>query len=138
MAAETSMTESRSKSLAAESEDRGLWGGRRLGGGINTPPSPPSSSMCSSKPAGREKRGEAQADGWDRLRRGEATGVTEEETAGCGELEGSPAGSSREPKELGYRKEKHKQDERRRTEIHQDYRIRCEASSFCPFAAFVP
>lgn len=82
MVAETSMTESRSRSLAAESEDIGLWGGRRLRWGIDMPPSPPSSSMCSSNPAGKEKRGEAQADGWDRLRKGEATGVTEEETGG--------------------------------------------------------
>lgn len=78
--AETSMTESRSGSLAAEREDRGLRGGRRFGGSIDVPPSPPSSSMCSSRPAGKEKRGEAQADGWDRLRKGEATGVTDEDT----------------------------------------------------------
>lgn len=45
-------------------------------------PSPPSSSMCSSRPAGKEKRGEAEEGGWDRLRKGEATGVTEEETGG--------------------------------------------------------
>lgn len=101
MVAETSMTESRSGSLAAESEDIGLWGGRRFGRGVDTPPSPPSSSMCSSRAAGKEKRGEAQADGWDRLRKGEATGVMEEETGGSGQLEDGPAGSSREPKELG-------------------------------------
>lgn len=79
MVAETSMTESSSRSLAAESEDIGLWGQRRLAWGTDTPPSPPSSSMCSSRPEGEEKRGEAQADGWDRLRKGEATGVMEEE-----------------------------------------------------------
>lgn len=80
--AETSMTESRSRSLAAESEDIGLWRGGRFGWGIDTPASPPSSSMCSSRPVGKEKRGEAQADGWDRVRKGEATGVTEEGTGG--------------------------------------------------------
>ena len=82
MVAETSMTESRSRSLAAEREDIGLWGVRRFGWGIEMPPSPPSSSMCSSRPEGREKRGEAQVDGCDRLGKGEATGVTEEETGG--------------------------------------------------------
>lgn len=99
MVAETSMTESRSRSLAADREDIGLWGGRRFGRCVDTPPSPPSSSMCSSRPAGKEKRGEA--DGWDRLRKGEATGVMEEETGGSGQLGDGPAGSSREPKELG-------------------------------------
>lgn len=95
------MAESMSRSLAAESEDMGLWGGRRLGWAVDMPPSPPSSSMCNSRPSGKEKRGEAQADGWDRRRKGDATGVTEEETGGRGELEDAPAGSSREPKELG-------------------------------------
>lgn len=79
MEAETSMIESWSKSLAAEREDIGLWRQKRF---IDMPPSPPSSSMCSSKPAGEEKRGEAQVDEWDRLGKGEATGVTEEETGG--------------------------------------------------------
>lgn len=82
MVADTSMTESRSGSLAAESEDVGLRGGKRFRWGFDAPSSPPSSSMCSSKPAGKEKRGEAQADGLERGREGEATGVTEEETAG--------------------------------------------------------
>lgn len=59
MVAETSMTESRSRSLAAESEDKGLWGGRRFGWGTDAPPSPPSSSMCSSRPAGKEKTGQS-------------------------------------------------------------------------------
>lgn len=80
--ADTSMADSRSRSLAAESEDIGLWGGGRFGWSTDAPLSPPSSSMCSSRPAGKEKRGEAQADEWDRLRKGEATGVTEEETGG--------------------------------------------------------
>lgn len=80
MVAETSMTESRSRSLVAEYEDVGLWGERRLGWGLNMPPSPPSSSMCSSSPAGKEKEGEAQADGCDRLREGEARGRAEEHT----------------------------------------------------------
>lgn len=76
------MIESSSRSLAAEREDIGLWGQRRFACGIDMPPSPPSSSMCSSRPEGKEKRGEAQVDGWDRLGKGEATGVTEEETGG--------------------------------------------------------
>lgn len=101
MVAETSMTESRSSSLVAEYEDVGLCGERRLGWGLNMPPSPPSSSICSSSPAGKEKRGEAQADGWDRLKEGEAMGEMEEDTGVWRELEDAPAGSSREPKELG-------------------------------------
>lgn len=78
MVAETSMTESTSMSLTAESEEVGLWGARRLGRGISMPPSPPSSSMCSSKSAGNGRRGEAG--GLDRLWEEEATGVTEEDT----------------------------------------------------------
>lgn len=82
MAADTSMAESRSRSLAADSEDRGLGGGRWFGWCTDTPPSPLSSSMCNSRPAGKENRGEGQPDGWERLSKGETTGVLEEETGG--------------------------------------------------------
>lgn len=87
MVAETSMTESKSGSLPAESEDMGLGGGSGLGRGIDTPPSPPSSTMCSSRPAGREKRGESQAGGWDRLVEVRGTAEREEETGGGGGVE---------------------------------------------------
>jgi len=80
MVAETSM--SWSKSLAAESEDIGLCGQRQFEWGVDMPPSPPSSSMCSSRPAGKENRGEAQRGTWDRLGKGEATGLMEEEAGG--------------------------------------------------------
>lgn len=79
MVAETSMAQSRSRSLAADSEDRGLGGGRWR---TDTPPSPLSSSMCNSRPTGKENRGEAQPDGWERVSKGETTGVMEEETGG--------------------------------------------------------
>ena len=89
--------ESTSVSLTAEREEAGLWGGTRVCFWSAT-----SSSMCSTRPAGKEKRGEAGA--WDRAGKG---GVVEEGTAGRGvpeeEEEEIPAGSSREPREEGYR-----------------------------------
>lgn len=78
MVEETSMTESTSMSLAAEREEVGLWGAGRPRRGINTPPSPPSSSMCSSRAAGEGRGGEAG--GLDRLKEKEGTGVTEDDT----------------------------------------------------------
>lgn len=66
--------ESRSGTLAAEREDAGLWGRKRFRWDSDMPPSPPSSSMCSSRPAGKEERGEAQVDGRDRARKGEEAG----------------------------------------------------------------
>lgn len=69
------MTESRSKSLTADTEDMGLTGrARRFTGENDMLLSLPSSSMCSSRPAGKENRGDAQLEGWDRLRIEEATG----------------------------------------------------------------
>lgn len=86
---------SRSVSLTAEREETGLWGGTRFWFW-----SAPSSSMCSTRPAGNEKRGEVGV--WDSARK---EGVVEEGTGGRGVLEEeeSPAGSSREPREVGYR-----------------------------------
>lgn len=83
--------ESRSVSLTAEREETGLWGGTRFWFWFWFR-SAPSSSMCSTRPAGKEKRGEAGVR--DSARKG---GVVEEEE------EESPAGSSREPREVGYR-----------------------------------
>lgn len=74
------MTESRSRSLAADSEDRGLCGQRWFGCSVDPPPL--SSSMCNSRPAGKENKGEAEPGGWERLRKGGTTGVMEEETEG--------------------------------------------------------
>lgn len=81
MLAEASKDESRSRSLAADREDMGLWVQRGWRWDTNVLPCPPPSSlMCNSKPAGREKRGEAQAAVGGR--KGEAEGVMEGETEG--------------------------------------------------------
>lgn len=79
MVTERSKAVSRSRSLAADSEDRGLGGGRWFGWCTDTPLSLLPSSMCNSRAAGKENRGEGQP---DRPSKGGTPGVTEGETGG--------------------------------------------------------